>query len=61
MTTSSASFGSINNSSSAASGSHSAGLFGGRSMASRIPSTPVILTNQFTICLSMDNYLYWRT
>jgi hypothetical protein len=51
----------INSSSSAASGSHNAGLFGGRSMASRIPSTPVILTNQFTIRLSVDNYLYWQT
>jgi hypothetical protein len=33
----------------------------GSTTASRIPSTPVILTNQITIRLSADNYLYWHT
>jgi hypothetical protein len=30
-------------------------------MASKIPSTPITLTNQITIRLTPDNYLYWRT
>jgi hypothetical protein len=30
-------------------------------MASRIPDAPIDLTNKFTICLTADNYLYWRT
>jgi hypothetical protein len=30
-------------------------------MASRIPSSVISLVNQFTIRLSSDNYLYWRT
>jgi hypothetical protein len=30
-------------------------------MASRIPDAPIDLTNKFTIRLTPDNYLYWRT
>jgi hypothetical protein len=30
-------------------------------MVSWIPSTPITLTNQFTIRLTPDNYIYWRT
>jgi hypothetical protein len=30
-------------------------------MASRIPDAPIDLTNKFTIRLTVDNYLYWRT
>jgi hypothetical protein len=30
-------------------------------MASRISDAPIDLTNKFTIRLTPDNYLYWRT
>jgi hypothetical protein len=30
-------------------------------MMSRIPDVPIDLTNKFTIRLTPDNYLYWRT
>jgi hypothetical protein len=30
-------------------------------IVSRIPSTLITLTNQFTILLTPNNYIYWRT
>ena len=30
-------------------------------MASRIPTTPIVITSSITIRLNAENYLYWRT
>jgi hypothetical protein len=29
-------------------------------MASRIPSTPIVITSSITIRLTAENYIYWR-